>query len=263
MRVLHVVSAVNNNPQYTRFVPLFVQRWKRLYPDITITIVYVDPSPTLPPELQPYAQYIQHYSPPLNMSTAFVAQTIRFLWPALISPVTPDDGVLITDIDMIPGNNLYFDVPLRPYSLSTFVSMRPQRVTESPNQIAMCYGVATPACWRDIFEINDVTDIDRFLTHHYPSQSGYDSLHGGKGWFSDQELLYAYVMMWNQRTGNPVVFLEDEPSGYRRLDLAECLYDSDLMIDYLKTGRYSDCHLYAHNCPWILTDIQHYILPLI
>jgi hypothetical protein len=260
MRISHVISAVNKNPSYTRFVPLFVRQWKRLFPDIGITIIFVDPSPTLPEELSAYRQYIQHYAPPPNISTAFIAQSIRILWPALIETSDQDSGVIISDIDLIPGNNIYFDVPLRPFSPSTFISMRPQEVTQAPDQIAICYNVATPRIWSEIFGIRDVADIDRFLCENNP-KGGYNDAHGGTGWFSDQELLYTYVTRWHATTGKQLVFLSDTDTCFKRLDPLDFMYDSDQMLECLRSGRYSDCHIYAHSCPWSLSDIQHYIAP--
>ena len=55
MKITSVLTAVNNNPKYFRFIPFFVETWKRLYPDVKIRIVFVGNE--LPPELEAYTEY--------------------------------------------------------------------------------------------------------------------------------------------------------------------------------------------------------------
>ena len=62
----------------------------------------------------------------------------------------------------------------------------------------MTYNIAKAKYWKEIFSITNENDIRDFLIKNYNNE--YDALHGGNGWFSDQKLLYNYVISkWQKK----------------------------------------------------------------
>ena len=250
MKLTHVVTACNNNPKYTKFIPLFIERWNKLYPGVTVIIVFI--ATKLPAELEKYSANIRLFSPINHINTAFCAQVIRLLVPCLL---TTSDGILLTDIDMLPGNSTYFQRAIESYT-DTFISLRPYRIAGN-DQIAMCYVVAPRNIWTDIFNIQTAQDIRSFLTSHYRPE--YDAVHGGNAWYSDQQILYNYVTAWEKRTFSKAIFLDDSATEFNRLDYFHHNYNKSSFLNLLNTNKFSDAHLYAHECTWSPDDIKQLV----
>lgn len=250
MKLTHVVTACNNNPKYTKFIPLFIERWNKLYPKVSVVIIFI--ATKLPAEFEKYSASIRLFSPINHINTAFCAQVIRLLVPCLLNT---DDGILLTDIDMLPGNSTYFQKAIESYS-DTFISLRPYKAAGN-DQIAMCYVVAPRNIWTDIFNIRNEDDIRSFLTTHY--RTDYDAVHGGNAWYSDQQILYNYVTAWEKRTCSKAIFLDDRANGFNRLDCHHHNYNKSSFLNLLNTDKFSDAHLYAHECTWSSDDIKQLV----
>ena len=250
-----VITSVNDNPKYTKFIPLFVRCWLKLYPTIKPIIIYVGPTP-LDPTHNEFEEYIITLNLDKTMNSVFASQMARILYPCMMDP---ESVILVSDIDMIPGNSSYFDITVGDPSLrergikDAFTCFR-----SLPNngQMTMCYNLATASVWKDIFKINDVGDINTFLLKYKSDQ--FDGNHGGVGWTTDQKLLFDYVMSWKASGGN-VVFLTDELTGYNRLPNSH-LYATSTFKRIVNSQRFSDCHLYAAECFWSREEI--YMLSL-
>jgi hypothetical protein len=250
MRITHVLTAVNDNPNYTKYIPLFLTQWKLKYGEITPVILYVGTE--IPSHLSQYADSIRLFPPFGTLSTATIAQVIRLLYPCLL----PDDAVvLITDMDMIPGHSAYFQQAASMIPDSAFGSLRPKEIVAA-NQIAICYNVARANVWRSIFNIHSVDDIVSFFETNVTSAT--DGQHGGSGWYTDQEILYRHCMAWQQKGGS-VVFLKDNQTHFHRLDHFHHNYNIPQFIHMITQNYYADCHLYAHMCTWSADDISQII----
>jgi len=242
MKITTVLTAVNDNPRYTRFIPLFIYMWKRLYPTLNIRIIYIGSE--LPANLAAYSDSMILFPPIEGVSTVYTAQTIRILYPALLGE---NETAVITDMDMLPANSSYFSSLVQNVPQDTFLTFRsPSCVT--PDQIAICYNAASTSIWKKIFGISTLDDIRTFLKEKYDIRT--DGLHGGQGWCSDQILLRQYVMS----SGVPVLTLND--AGYSRLDIYDHKYDMTTFVRLFKTANYSDAHLYSHECPWTTRDLE-------
>ena len=251
MHLTHVLTAVNANPKYYRFVPAFITRWKALCPDISPLIVFcLADGEAVPEVLHHWMQYIIAYNIPKGISSAYAAQTIRLFWPAMIQT---GGAVMITDIDMIPMSRDYFIRSISDICDETFVSYRPETTAGLGNpEIMMCYCAAAPRIWGEIFEISCLRDISRELLKVSAAVPAYDGEHGGKGWTTDQRYL------WNRLhvPGRKVVYLDDIKTGYKRLDFWDFKYNIQTINGIISnTVGYSDCHFYADACPWDLNEI--------
>jgi hypothetical protein len=238
MKINTVLTSVNDNPKYTKFIPLFIQTWKKMYPLIRVRIIYIgDEIPSLYAD---YSEYFTLFHAIDGISTVYTAQTIRILYPALLHD---DDVTVITDMDMIPGNSTYFleDVPN-----DSFLIFRPLSCV-GVNEIAICYNAASTSTWRDLCKIDSTEDVKNFLINNY---HGSDGQHGGQGWSQDQLLLFASVWQSNK----PRKVLDD--STFNRLDFYHHQYHIETFVRLLKTNNHSDAHLYADLCSWTPGDIN-------
>ena len=56
MKLDCVLTACNNNPLYYDFIPIFIQSWNKLYPDIDVKVVLVNDN--IPDDLNLYTKNI-------------------------------------------------------------------------------------------------------------------------------------------------------------------------------------------------------------
>jgi hypothetical protein len=237
MKVSHVLTAVNNNPLYTRFIPSFIKLWKESYPTIQIVIVYIGSE--IPSELLHYKEHLILYNSIPGVHDVFLAQTIRLLYPCLLDT---SEGVLITDMDMLPGRSTFFYDCVKDVPDDKFVSVR----GGESNQLYMCYNIAKPLTWRNIFGIHHVDDVEKFMKKF---NAPCDGVHGGRGWFNDQLILYYMVNQWKEKQ-NRFVQLNDTITNFSRLHIHYHQYDFDKLKILYRNNSYADCHLYACDCPW-------------
>ena len=197
MKLGTVVSAVNLNPRYTQFVGQFIKAWTTLFPEIRLIIVLV--AEEIPDELRQYESYLHLFPAPEGVSDVLVSQCIRLLWPRFLDG---NDGVLITDIDMMPMSRPYYVKPIAGISSDTVVIYRTNGVFVggNPREIFMCYVCASPMTWRGLFGDESHEDVLR----RWSSNSD---------WSTDQTELTKAYRAWN----GPKITLADGQTGFRRL----------------------------------------------
>jgi hypothetical protein len=240
MKLTTVLTAVNNSPKYTRFIPVFIRAWRRLFPELKVRIVFIGSE--IPTEFAPYSEHIVCFPEIPGVSSVYTAQTIRLLYPAVL----PENEVtIITDIDMLPGSRPYYTEKLDGIHDDSFVVMRPKTCV-GPGELAMCYNAASTKTWQDVFCIRSLDDIRSFLAKHYNAES--DGIHGGIGWCTDQYLLHDFALRFPN-----TVMLDDRM--IKRLDIAHHRYDMSTFVRMLNSRAYSDAHLYADGCPWTTAQL--------
>ena len=114
-----VLTSCNDNPMYCEFIPIFIKTWNKLYPNVDVKIIFI--SDAIPDNLKEYNTNIILYKPEQNISTAFISQYIRLLYPAILTYI---NGILITDMDMLPMNRTYYTKNIEEYSDSSFIYLR-------------------------------------------------------------------------------------------------------------------------------------------
>lgn len=237
MKLDCVLSAVNENPLYLDFVPIFIKTWKKLYPHINVKIVMV--MDEIPETLKCYEHHFILFKPLNDVLTSYTSQIIRLFYPCLMNY---ENGVMITDIDMLPMNRTYYTEPIKDLPDDRFIYFR-ETVCFRENQLAMCYNIATPSVWSDVFNIKTIDELRntiQLISEHTTIKEG----HGNTGWCTDQCFLFKKIMEWNQRT-HKLVCLKESFTKFRRLDrLTKCLDLNKENRDKIKSGFYTDYHCY-------------------
>jgi hypothetical protein len=201
MKIGTIVTATDTNPLYMDFIPVFVRAWKAFVPDADVKVVLV--ASEIPEQLLDYAAHIHVFPPLAGIHTAFQAQCIRLLYPRDVPRV--DEGVIITDMDMLPMQRDYYTKSIETISDDTFVCYRDVLL---PSQLPVCYNVALPRIWTAMFGTASTNTI---LREWY---NDYTGVPGGAGWFTDQIKL---TEAFHAFTGQKCV-LKDRDLGFQRLN---------------------------------------------
>jgi len=228
MKLGTILTASDLNPLYSEFIPNFIKAWNILFPDADVVVVLI--ADGIPDNLKQYEKNLRVFTPLPGIHTAFQAQCIRLLYPRHIER---DEGVLITDMDMLPMNRSYYADSIKDISNDTFVTYRNVCL---PTEIAMCYNIATPKVWQGVFGDSTTESI---LQSWYMT-TVYDGNHGGKGWGTDQQILLKKFNTWN----GPKVTLNDSITKFHRLDRIHSypFSNRDELKRKIQSGIYIDYH---------------------
>jgi hypothetical protein len=251
MILTDVLTATDLNPMYYKFIPVFIKAWRKLFPEINIHIVLI--ATEIIEELKPYEEYIKLFSPIEGIKTAFIAQNIRLFYPALIDA---SGGVIISDMDMIPmGRSFYID-PIKDITDEKFVCYRPLDCV-GPNEMVICYNIARPDIWKEVFNIHSIVDVRDALIKNYGLYVGErishmpNYGHNHKGWIGDQLYLYKRTQEWNKETNNLIILnnqihvirnsgsVPDIKNAYYRL----WMQFPKVIQQIIKDDRMSDFHM--------------------
>tara|TARA_B110000008_G_C16773461_1_gene485572 strand:+ start:60 stop:824 length:765 start_codon:yes stop_codon:yes gene_type:complete len=236
MKLTDVLTATDNNPLYYKFVPIFIKTWKKLFPEIKIHIILI--SEQMIPELEPYSEYIKLFPPIQNVRTSFIAQNIRLFYPCLLET---EGGVLITDMDIIPMNRRYYVEAIKDIEDDKFICYR-QLECVGKNEMVICYNIALPETWRQIFSIKTISDIKYILENILNDNMKYAGHNDMPFWITDQLYLYESTQNWNKIKNN-LVILNDKLTGFKRLDRGR-FPNQQVLQASIKLGDYSDYHMY-------------------
>jgi hypothetical protein len=236
MKLDCILTACNTNELYLDFIPIFIKSWTKLYPNIDIKIILIND--IIPTKFKEYKDNIILFNTIPNISTAFISQYIRLLYPCILKQY--ENGIMITDMDIIPMNRTYYTKNIENIDNNKFIYLRDVCLNDY-KQIAMCYNVGLSNTWSSIFNIHNIEDIKQRLIDVYKNINYVDG-HGKSGWGTDQIDFYNYVMAWNNTTNN-FVTLNDGNTGYNRLDRNTFILDNN-NTNLIKNGHYSDYHCY-------------------
>lgn len=197
MKIDIVLISSNENPLYYTFYPYIKKFWEKVL-GVKCLLVYIGYS--LPDVLKDFSDDIIIFEPIQNINTAFIAQNIRLLYPCLLTNYS--NGILISDIDMIPLSSNYFIDKIINYPDNSFINYTWEPINIDIKQYYMCYNVANYNTWREIFGINSTQDIIDTLTKWYNKINyHFDERYRSKctGFCNDQYMLYKYVNFWNSQ----------------------------------------------------------------
>lgn len=236
MKLDCILTAVNENKLFIDFIPYFIKCWSKLYPNVDVKVVLI--ANTIPKDLLIFKDNIILFVPEKNISTCFISQYIRLLYPAILSNY--ENGIMITDIDIVPANRYYFTKNIKKFDNSNFIYMR--NVLIDRKEFAMCYNVASYKTWSNIFGINKIEDIYLRLRQRN-SEIKYKNGHGNAGWNTDQLDLYLYVKIWNDKT-HKLIILNDKKTGFNRLNRHRFRLDETNIFSNITNSIYSDYYCY-------------------
>ena len=235
MKLDCILTAVNENPLYIHFIPIFIKTWNKLYPDVDVKIILI--ANEIPVKFLDYKDNIILFKPIENVLTSFTSQLIRLYYPCILNY---KNGVMITDMDMLPMNRTYYTENIKEFDNNKFIYLR-ENICSEINQIAMCYNVATPKVWSEIFDISSIEDIRNNITI-ISNKNVIKEGHGNIGWALDQLILCQKVKDWDKKTNN-FIRLQEKNTGFNRLDR---LYNFNINNKKIKKmismGVFSDYH---------------------
>jgi hypothetical protein len=224
MKIDCVLTATNDNYEYHEFIPLFIKCWSSFLPNADVKIIFV--GDCVPQEYSKYKDNIILFKPIENVSTAFTAQFIRLLYPCLFNY---KEGVLLTDMDMLPMNSSYYTDPIKNFTNDCFISYRDYVTEVNIKMLPICYNVASPSVWKELFFINSEQDIIERIKKESSSIS-YSGKPGEEAWFRDQIVLTNSIQSWDKFNTNFII-LDDTKTGYKRLDRSFLLREKILISD--------------------------------
>lgn len=233
------------NPLYLDCFPLVRRVWVELM-GVPLKLALV--SDRLPFSLRDAADDVILFPPIRGVKTAFQAQCLRLLLPALMDKQSGGGAVLISDIDMLPMNRGYYLDSIANLTDSSFVVFRSNVLMSDSCQIAICYNAATPETWSALLGgIASIDAVRERLGEWARAHSGYDGRHGGAGWFADQQILFDLVTQWKQEAGRSrVALLDDETTGFSRLDRIHLVSSGELsgsQAEDVSEHRFTDYHM--------------------
>jgi hypothetical protein len=236
LRLTHALVACDLNAGYVESWPLIRRAWLEIGGVEPVLVLMADEADA-PPELVA-DEHVVLFPPVAGVHTAFQAQCIRLLYPALLDP---HGCVLISDMELVPLEPRYFHAPIATLDDRFFVAYRD--ILLPRGEVAMAYNAARPATWADVFAIGDEDDVRERLSR-WAAATPYEGRRGGSGWDTDQVVLYRTLLPWGERTGR-LWLLDDEYTGFRRLDRADVEGLDALTTEQernLRAGRYTDFH---------------------
>jgi hypothetical protein len=236
LRLSHVLLACDLNPRYLEYWGLASRAWREIA-GLEPVLVLVADAGDVPVDLRD-DERVRVVDPVPGLHTAFQAQCIRLLYPALLDV---RGAVLISDMEMLPMDARYFHRPLARLDRSFFVSYRD--VLLPRGEMALCYNASTPATWGEIFRVGDEGDVTARL-REWGADLVYEGSRGGSGWFTDQLLLHRELLPWGTRTGR-LWLLDDQYTGFRRLDRIDIEPQGRLTPEIerdILTRAYTDFH---------------------
>ena len=236
MKLTRAIVACDLNKHYLDFWPIVHNAWNNII-GIPCTLILI--ADKIPEDMS-YKEDIVLFKPIPGIHTAFTAQCIRLLYPCLLDDGV-EEGIILSDMDMIPTYKPYFVDTIADLPTDTFYSYR--GVHHPEKQIWMCYVVARPSTWRDIFTVKTFEDI-KGLLKEWNNWVKYEGKKGGEGWFADQQILYDYIVnQWEHP--EKLSFKNDELMSFRHLDRNDNTWQ-ELTLELrmrMKYGYYQDFHM--------------------
>lgn len=236
LRLTHALVASDLNPSYLCLWPLARRAWAGIAGLEPVLVLVAEPE-DVPEEILSDPS-VRLFEPVHGLHTAFQAQCIRLLYPALVET---DGGVVVSDIDMVPLNTRYLSRPASHIPEDHFISYRD--VLLDVGEVPICYNAGRPQTWGAVFGVCDLDDARAQLSAWADGVS-YAGVHGGAGWTTDQLVLYRTLLERGRRSRD-VWILDDAYTGFRRLERAYVQKWGELSpaaLRGLARGRYSDFH---------------------
>jgi hypothetical protein len=216
LELKRVILATNDDPKYIQFWPVAARIWQAMGLRPTLALIADEDCP-----IDTSLGDVIRFTPLPDVPESLQAQIIRLFLPALF----PDEGCLVSDIDMLPVRRSYFFDGAANCPEEAFLVYRGLTPNCEP-RYPMCYIAGKGNLFGSIFGISNRQDIAKTI---------YEWASWGYGWNTDELLLYDFLNAWENRGGH-VVRLNHEVGP--RID-RDFWPDSITVIDI---SQYIDCH---------------------
>tara|TARA_Y100000589_G_C27177045_1_gene639198 strand:- start:696 stop:2087 length:1392 start_codon:yes stop_codon:yes gene_type:complete len=231
MKIDCILTSTNTKKEYIEFIPLFIRSWQKLLPFVDVKIILI--SDSIPEEYKNYKDNIILYQKEKNISHKFISQYIRILYPSILNY---KNGILISDIDMIPINEKYFTNKILEYNDNNLIVYR--NILKSIEQVPICYNVATSKIWSKIMNIKNIDDINNNIKKIF-NRIEYEEKKAGKGWGVDQMELYTKLKM-----SENVIYLVE--TKFKRLDRGK-IPERNRLEEIINNKKVYDYHAEYNN----------------
>lgn len=212
-----VILATNNNPDYIEFWPVVAPLWREMGLIPTLAFigeddVYLDES----------LGEVIRFHPIKGVPESLQAQTVRLLLPTLF----PEDGCIISDIDMLPILKSYFFDGALKCPEEAFLVYRDKAYPPHELKFPMCYFAANGSVFRSVFQVFEKSEIEEKIKE-------WNDLHFY--WNTDEIMLFDSLIKW-EKQGGRIVRLGGGVGP--RLDRGHW----DVAHSILKIEYFIDCH---------------------
>lgn len=234
LEVKRVILSTNNNPLYIEFWPVVAPLWKAMGFKPTLALVANSDCP-----IDTSIGDVIRFDPIPGIPESLQAQVIRLFLPILF----PDEGCMISDIDMIPISPSYFregSVNCPDHAFLVYRNKAPGYA--GGGKYPMCYLAGKGNVFRSIFGISTYEQIPGLIKTFAAA---------GQGWYTDELMIYAYAKQWEKKGGKIVLLNHDVGP---RLDRIRW----DLDFKTLDVTKYIDCH-----CPRPYSQNKETIDPIV
>jgi hypothetical protein len=151
------------------------------------------------------------------------------MYYAALLDLSAGEGVMLTDMDMLPMRASYYISDLESFTDDDFVYYR----HIEGNEIFMCYNTAHPSLWSKLFNIKSRADIENRLFKEY--NFAFNGVPGTTGWFTDQYIMYNTLKDYPK--------LKVLNRQIKRLEMDEYVYRLN-SGDTNFIGEYDDAHFH-------------------
>lgn len=239
MKIDVCLMSCNDNYKYYSFYHYVRLFWEKI--GVKCILIFVGEN--LPDMLKIYSNEIIIFKPIKNMDSAFVAQNIRLLYPALLNC---SNGVIISDIDIIPFSKKFFLEQIETFQNDIFINYTyDENICEGIKEYFMCYNTATPLIWSKIFNISNESDVRNLLIDWYGKINYvYDDKYRSKckGFHNDQLMLYKYVNTYKENNIDKIMLIK---KNTKRLEMKKTINYNDIKViaEDIKNEKFDDFHI--------------------
>jgi len=208
MKLTCALVSCNRNPLYFDFWPLVKHAWNEIVGIKAKCILIADEKP---PGFEDDEDIILFPSFD-DLSDVFISQCIRLLYPALLE----EEGVIISDMDVIPTCRWWYQDTVKSYPKDSFITYR--MVMERHQEVPLCYNAASSKVWGELFDIKSLDDVKLKLKKWW-DDIFYDGQHDRIGWNKDKKLLWNYLHSYfSEEKNEKWIRLKDYQTYFQRLD---------------------------------------------
>jgi hypothetical protein len=240
-----VVASSSFHPKYLNCVSSYINFWldQNLSSANNYTPLVILVGSEVPDSLSAYKKYIVLQESVEGVSDVFVSQFVRAMYASLCD----GDLVITSDIDMLPLSTGFLDTVIKSRGIQ-IENFDVVRDVLPLGQVPICYNIATPKTWGEVTGIRDFDDLEPRLVSEFSiaalRNSGYTPDHGGTGWFTDQEFLYAALEKLSDSDRRLRRF-QDSETGHRRLDRLYMPFPINwLALPLVLMGVFGDYHVH-------------------